>query len=1381
MQGWVARHNRNRRARRRAAGSGAGELLESRQMLSSTYGSGTLNDAIPDQGQVLSTINVPDSLTIGDVNVSLNVDHTRDQDLDVFLISPGGTRIELMTDVGGGGNNFTGTILDDEAATPITSGSAPFTGTYRPEGSLSEFDGEDAQGNWTLEVNDDKRRETGTLISWSLEIENSQAILSIDNSAVIEGAEAGSVKIAHLTAGGPALGDGADYGAISATLGDLDGDGITDMAVAAGDNVTGGAAVFIQFMNADGTVRSITKIARNTNGGPDSEIGSAIAPLADMDGDGVMELAVGMLRDDTGGPERGAVYILFLNTDGTVKNWTKIDDSTPNGPTLSDGDRFGLGATSLGDLDGDGVVDLAVGAPNDDTGGFKRGAVHVLFLNSDGTVKSSTKIDSTSPNGPALQDDELFGRELTVLDDLDGDGVVDLAVGAPFDDTGGFNSGAVHILFLNPDGSLKGSTEIASGTNGGPTLAAMDNFGESVTSLGDFNGDGITGLAVGSPGDSTLENNRGAVYVLFLNADGTVQGTSKIDSNNPGGAALTDQGRFGASVALLGDLDGDGIASLAVGARHDNTGGYQFGDAHQRGAVHVLDLNPDGTPRGTVVNLTVTRSGDTSGTSTVDFTTVDGTAIAGVDYVATSGTLVFQPGETTSVVTVSIIGDTDIEPDEAFTVQLSNPTNAIIANGQGTGMILEDDGPPDIFIDDVQVTEASATVKIASGLNGGPSLASGDTFGAALVLLGDVDGDGIDDIAVGGSGDDTGGLDRGAVHVLLLNADGTAKSSTKIASTTGGGPLLADFDRFGISVGAPGDLDGDGIVDLAVGAAADPDEIGADDTGSVYIVLLNADGTAKSTTKIASGLNGGPALADGDQFARSIASLGDLDGDGVSDLAVGALLDDTGGNARGAVHILFMNADGTVASTSKIGSGTGGGPILTDDDRFGMSVTSLDDLDGDGVKEIAVGALRDDTGGVDRGAVHVLFMNPDGTAKSTTKIAHETNGGPILVDNDRFGRAVASLGDVDGDGISDLAVGAHLDDTGGDARGAVYVLALNTDGTVKSSTKLASGIGGAPILSDGDRFGIAVAALGDRNGDGVGDLMVGAAWDNAAYLHYLNANGTVKGTTVDFTVTRTGDTSGVSTVDYTTVDGTALAGSDYIAASGTLQFLAGEVSKTIRVELINDADIEFDEMFDVALSNATNGVIINGTGVATILDDDTPPPPSVDDYAVSESTSQGSIISGSLADTQASDNVSEALRETETGGKPSNRTTLLEHTWTFNVTGGDTVTFFVEAWHTANSEGDDFLFAYSTDGTNFTSMLTVTKTADDDAAQSYVLPAGISGTVTIRVTDTDQTPGHRTRDTLYVDQMFIRSESASAAAMASVLLEEDDEQLAFSV
>lgn len=109
-----------------------------------------------------------------DINVRLDISHTFDADLNVYLISPSGTRVELFTDVGGVLNNFTNTVLDDEAPTSITTGTAPFTGSFRPEQPLSTFDGENASGTWTLEITDDAENDEGVLNSWSLTITGSE-------------------------------------------------------------------------------------------------------------------------------------------------------------------------------------------------------------------------------------------------------------------------------------------------------------------------------------------------------------------------------------------------------------------------------------------------------------------------------------------------------------------------------------------------------------------------------------------------------------------------------------------------------------------------------------------------------------------------------------------------------------------------------------------------------------------------------------------------------------------------------------------------------------------------------------------------------------------------------------------------------------------------------------------------------------------------------------------------------------------------------------------------------------------------------------------------------------------------------------------------------
>jgi hypothetical protein len=124
---------------------------------------------------------------------------------------------------------------------------------------------------------------------------------------------------------------------------------------------------------------------------------------------------------------------------------------------------------------------------------------------------------------------------------------------------------------------------------------------------------------------------------------------------------------------------------------------------------------------------------------------------------------------------------------------------------------------------------------------------------------------------------------------------------------------------------------------------------------------------------------------------------------------------------------------------------------------------------------------------------------------------------------------------------------------------------------------------------------------------------------------------------------------------------------------------------------------------------------------------------------------------GTLEDGTTNDDIYETFTEV-----PRKGTSRLKHQWTFNVPASEgSAVFYLEAHHTANSEGDDFAFAYSTNGKKWTTMLTVTKTVDDDTAQFFVLPKGLSGTLHVRAIDTNRQKRKTNLDTLFVDAMFI--------------------------
>ena len=930
--------------------------------------------------------------------------------------------------------------------------------------------------------------------------------------------------------------DFAEFGNAVVSLGDLDGDGVSDLAVGSVGSSNGSfpGAVWVLFLNTDGTVKSHQKIGVNEGGftgvlNDEVAFGISLASLGDLDGDGVVDLAVGAMGDDGQGFFRGAVWVLFLNTDGTVKRHQKINEGE-GGFTgrLGNFHAFGASLALLGDLDGDGVVDLAVGASGD-LDGQRGGAVWVLFLNSDGTVKAHHRIKTNDFEFPnATSSTHGFGFALAFLGDIDGDGVGDLAVGTARE--------LVWVLFLNNDGTVKSFRKISTTEGGFAGLVEWgDEFGTSLAPLGDIDDDGVGDLVVGAPCDN--RSGSGVVWVLFLKPDGTVKKHQKISSTEGG---FTDRqfgsGRLGSSLARMRDLNGDGVVDLAVGAIWAGAVWVLFLDGPPGECFEAIAGTPctddghpctdsvcDGAghcgvnlPEGTVCpdNGSPCRDNVCNGVGGCGVNLPLGTACPDDGNPCTDnvcnwagrcgddlplGTGCPEDGDLCTDDVCDGAGRCGVNNLIEGTVCPAdeNPCKENTCDGVGGCVVIdlpegascpdEGDACTDDFCDgagtcehfDDGISACPGKVKShqkISATQGGFTgvLDRFDVFGISVAGLADLDGDGVGDLAVGASLDDDGGTDRGAVWILFLNTNGTVRSHQKISSTVGGFTgTVDDFDLFGVSVASMGDLDGDGVGDLAVGANLDDD--GGQDRGAVWILFLNTDGTVKSHQKISVNQGGFiDALGDGDTFGRSVASLGDLDGDGAGDIAVGAVGDDDGGADRGAVWVLFLNVDGTVKSHQKISDTLGGfnGNLVNGDD-FGVSLASLGDFDGDGVGDLAVGMTGGDDGGLNRGAVWLLFLNADGTVKAHQGISDTLGDFDGSLDNeDFFGSSVDSLGDLDGDGVADLAVGMNGDDDGGFRRGAVSLLFLNADGTVKAHRKISATAGEfAGPLDDADFFG----------------------------------------------------------------------------------------------------------------------------------------------------------------------------------------------------------------------------------------------------------------------------------------------------------------------
>ena len=301
-------------------------------------------------------------------------------------------------------------------------------------------------------------------------------------------------------------------------------------------------------------------------------------------------------------------------------------------------------------------------------------------------------------------------------------------------------------------------------------------------------------------------------------------------------------------------------------------------------------------------------------------------------------------------------------------------------------------------------------------------------FGSSVSGAGDVNGDGTPDLIVGAPGNPF-ASQIGSASVLS-GSDGS------VLYEFNGGRVN---DRFGGSVSSAGDVNGDGFADLIVGASGN--NLASVLSGSDGSVLFTFDGDGNF-----------------DNFGFSVSGADDVNGDGFADLIVGT---------RG-----FSTSLGDPRSYARVFSGSDGSVLYNFDgvregDFFGGSVSGAGDVNGDGTPDLIVGAYRE----TNNGRAHV-FSGSDG---STLFTFDGDNPG------DEFGRAVSGAGDVNGDGFADLIVGARADDNNGLRSGSARVLS-GSDGSVLYTFDGDSA---------GDAFGWSVGGVGDVNGDGLADLIVG--------------------------------------------------------------------------------------------------------------------------------------------------------------------------------------------------------------------------------------------------------------------------------------------------
>jgi len=406
-------------------------------------------------------------------------------------------------------------------------------------------------------------------------------------------------------------------------------------------------------------------------------------------------------------------------------------------------------------------------------------------------------------------------------------------------------------------------------------------------------------------------------------------------------------------------------------------------------------------------------------------------------------------------------------------------------------------------------------VEIGNGVGNFPNQLNTDRFGSSVANIGDLDGDGIPDIAVGASNDNSASPTTiGRIYIIFLQKDGTVKKVLGVPQFVSW--AIPGAQNFGISVTNIGDIDGDGVTDIAVGANGDPTNGGIKLAGSVYICLLKTNGNYKTSFNIKAEQMPGfvNTVAQAPiQFGKRVALIGDVNGDGVPDIIVGADQDKSTTNvATGSAFICFLQkaAGPTISLKSAvridIKTNTGSTSYISPSDFFGSAVSGIGDFDGDGIPDVAVGAIQTTDVNSKSGALYIINLNKTGIPKgaTATRISNSTTAiANLFPKNEFFGSSIAYLKDFSYPankyrkrGLKVLAVGATGDNDVGASAGAVWLLYFDSSTSNVLYYQKISGTNSnikanAPV-SAGDNFGNSVCNYQSRDTNSTQRIVVGA-------------------------------------------------------------------------------------------------------------------------------------------------------------------------------------------------------------------------------------------------------------------------------------------------
>jgi hypothetical protein len=703
--------------------------------------------------------------------------------------------------------------------------------------------------------------------------------------------------------------------------------------------------------------------------------GAAVCAAGDVNGDGFGDIVIGAPGLTNGETNEGRVYVFHGSSSGLgpMPSWTLESNRV--------GATFGWSVGTAGDVNGDTFADLIIGAPLDDNGQTDEGRAYVYHGSAAGLAMAPAWIVESN------QASAQFGVSVATAGNVNGDGFADVIVGADRFDNGEGNEGRSFVYH----GSAGGLSTTAAWTT--ESNQGNAELGRSVAGAGDINGDGYGDVIVGAPLYDNIFPDEGRTFVYHGSATGLSTTTAWESSPNQEG----DQ--WGTSVATAGDYNGDSYADVIIGAPfYGNTvphGGAFFvyaGTAAGLQDFSILPIGMDGQPAPSQFGCAVGTAGDVDG---------DGRSEVVI------GALLFDNGEV----------------DEG---------RVAVYNGRSAGL-------------------SNFTTWTAEGG------AAGIEFGKSVAGAGDVNGDGFSDVIVGAPGFDNGQTDEGRAFLFLGSATGVATTPAWTAE-----PNIAN-EHFGWSVAGAGDVNGDGYSDVIVGTNDNDD--GNQERAFVYHGSPGGLAAAPAWTGTIAQVNAG--------FGNAVGGAGDVNGDGFADVIVGAPRFDNGQNNEGRSFVYLGSATGLSTTATWTAESDQASSL------FGTSVATARDVNRDGFSDVIVGSPAFSNGQAAEGRAFLYLGSASGPAAAPVWTGESNQASAS------YGGAVATAGDVNGDGFSDFAVGAKN-----------YLLSVPNAGRVFLYLGTGSGIPGAAAFIDGNSlnglFGQALGTAGDVNSDGFSDLIVGA-------------------------------------------------------------------------------------------------------------------------------------------------------------------------------------------------------------------------------------------------------------------------------------------------